>query len=126
MPMESMVDLKTQLLSGEVTHFEVGFARIQVQDGKEIALSAGSGTLVSVGSIYGILTAAHVIESLPKTGEVGIALNYEDATKFRRLVIDMEHADPVLIGGKSSGASGPDLAFLRLSLTDVSKFKALA
>ena len=124
--METQVDLKTQLLSSEVTHFEVGFARIEIHDRKESAISAGSGTLVSVGSVHGILTAAHVLESLPRSGEVGIALNYEDQTRFRRLVIDMDHAVPLMIGGKASGASGPDLAFLRLSPMDVSKLKALS
>ena len=72
------VDLKTGLISDEVTHFAAGFVRIEAHDNKERGVSAGSGTLVSVGSVHGILTAAHVLEALPRSGEVGIALNYEE------------------------------------------------
>lgn len=119
------VDLKTRLISDQVTHFAAGFVRFQILNNKERGVSAGSGTLVSVGSVHGILTAAHVLEALPRNGEVGIALNYEDPSQFRRLVIEMQHAEPILIGGEASGASGPDLGFLRLSQSDVGKLKAL-
>ena len=40
-------------------------------------------------------------------------------------MIEMQHAEPILIGGEASGASGPDLGFLRLSQSDVGKLKAL-
>jgi hypothetical protein len=38
----------------------------------EDAIGAGSGTLVSIGKIRGILTAAHVLAHRPDKGEVGI------------------------------------------------------
>jgi glutaminyl-tRNA synthetase len=119
-------DLKTELISDAVINFAVGFAGIQDDDRKEQIFSVGSGTFVSIGSIHGILTAAHVLEALPQSGSVGIVLNCRDPSQFRRLVIEMERTERVLLGGKASGAKGPDLGFLRLFEVDVGRINALA
>ncbi len=119
-------DLKTDLISDAVTDFAVGFVDLQVHNRKEKAFSAGSGTFVSIGSVYGILTAAHVLKALPQSGPVGIALNYRDPLQFRRLFIEMQYSDCVFLADKTSEARGPDLAFLRLCEADVAKIKALA
>lgn len=73
----------------------------------------GSGTLVQMGGLSGILTAAHVLDALPDEGEVGIArltstrrIQTETIT-YRRddLFIDWRgYADP----------RGPDLGFVAL------------
>ena len=55
----------TEDISREISHFTVGFAALSVKDHVEDATSAGSGTLVTIGSVEGILTAAHVVEALP-------------------------------------------------------------
>src|ERR1700733_6116085 len=99
-------DLKTDLISDTVTNFAGGFVEIQVHDQREWARSAGAGTFVSIGSIYGILTAAHVLEALPKVGSVGIALNCRSPSQFRRLVVEMEHTERVLLRSSPSEAGG--------------------
>jgi hypothetical protein len=100
--------------SRALTNYTIGFVRVTEHDNVEDVESLGTGTLISVGSIQGILTAAHVLEHLPDTGNVGIALFQEDTAKFGKRVIDMQHAEKLMIGGEASDASGPDLGFLRL------------
>jgi hypothetical protein len=98
------------------SHFTIGFARLSKTDNVEDAVSAGSGTLVTVGSLHGVLTAAHVVDALPKTGKVGVILSAENPAQFQKQVINMEHTEPpVVMRGKEFGPIGPDLAFLRLT-----------
>ena len=55
-----------------VANYTVGFLRIEKgQRGKDLVL-LGSGTLVTVNGIHAILTAHHVVEILPTTGELGL------------------------------------------------------
>jgi hypothetical protein len=52
----------------EIANFSVGLAKLIVRDKAEDAIPAGSGTLVTIGSVAGILTAAHVVKNLPDAG----------------------------------------------------------
>ena len=106
----------------EIADFTVGFVTIRVQDQAEDASSAGSGTLVTVGSIHGILTAAHVLRGLPNTGKVGIA-RFPQASLVQKLTIDMSFTDKLLLGREAS-PEGPDLGFLWLPPTDAGTLKA--
>jgi hypothetical protein len=56
--------ISTEWLSKYADYFTIGFARITQRDNGEDADSAGSGTLVTVGSLHGVLSAAHVVEEL--------------------------------------------------------------
>jgi hypothetical protein len=67
-------------LKEEIVHrlsdFTVAFLRLDVEDrthGGDAAL-LGSGILVAIGSTFGILTAHHVIQELPRTGRLGLFL----------------------------------------------------
>ena len=55
------VDPVIEKMSAEIANFIVGFVLIKVHDGIEAAYPAGSGTLVTIGSVGGVLTAAHVL-----------------------------------------------------------------
>ncbi len=111
-------------ISAEIADFIVGFALFRVHDGTEDADPAGSGTLVTVGSVDGILTAAHVLRNLPDQGEVGI-VRFKRASWFaQKLTIDMEKAEKLTIAADVFGPEGPDLGFLRLSPEDVGALKA--
>src|SRR5712671_744901 len=108
--------ISTELLSKYAGYFTIGFARLTQGDNGEDAESAGSGTLVTVGSLYGVLTAAHVVEKLTKYGNVGIILNVESPAQYDKLTINMDHTEPpVVIKADEFGPLGPDLAFLRLT-----------
>jgi hypothetical protein len=107
--------ISTESLSKYAGNFTIGFARLAQGEKGEDAESTGSGTLVTVGSLHGVLTAAHVVEALPKHGNVGIILNVESPAQYQRQVIDMLHTEaPVVIKAENFGPLGPDLAFLRI------------
>src|SRR5438445_123735 len=77
------------------------FGLLRVENGAEHIRSAGSGTLVTVGSVHGVLTAAHVIEALPKIGQVGIITSVDESPPAQALKIEMSHAVPIVIRGRS-------------------------
>jgi hypothetical protein len=106
--------LSTQQISKDISYFTIGFATLSVQGHVEDAVCAGSGTLVTVGSLYGILTAAHVLGNLPTKGQVGLVTHADDPSRFQKQIIMMEHTDSVIMRGKAFDQKGPDLGFLRL------------
>jgi hypothetical protein len=61
--MARIVILPTAGVSNAMAAYTIGFVRLEVHDRVEDAVGAGSGTLVSVGKVRGILTAAHVCQS---------------------------------------------------------------
>ena len=69
------------------------------------ALPAGSGTLVSVGGAFGLLTARHVLEELPSSGPVGIV-------RFLRPTQENPHLDLRQTERISFGKDEPDVGFL--------------
>jgi hypothetical protein len=70
--MARTITIPTARVSDAMAAYTIGFAKLEVHDRVEDAVGAGSGTLVSVGKVRGILTAAHVLTNLPDQGEVGI------------------------------------------------------
>jgi len=107
--------LSTEQIGKATSHFTIGFGRLRVENGVEHITSAGSGTLVTVGSVHGILTAAHVIdEALPRKGKVGIITSVDESSRLEAFKMEMDHAVPVVVGEQRSIELGPDLAFLRL------------
>jgi hypothetical protein len=117
--------IDTAAPSKGVSYFMIGFAHLTKRDNVEDAASAGSGTLVTIGSLHGVLTPAHVIDALPKQGNVGMILNAEGPAQFRKYTINMDHTEPpVVIKAGQFGPTGPDLAFLRLPDEAVGWLKA--
>jgi hypothetical protein len=106
--------LSTKEISKDIANFTIGFATLSVKGNVEDAVCAGSGTLVTVGSLHGILTAAHVLDNLPAKGQVGLVTLANDPSQFQKQVITMEHTDSVLMRGAIFDRKGPDLGFLRL------------
>jgi hypothetical protein len=119
---EKIVKLSTSEISRAVADFTVGLVRLVEKDHVEDAACAGSGTLVTIGSVHGILTAAHVIEELPAIGEVGIVL-YREMT-FQKQVLRLENVEKIVIRGNGFGPDGPDLGFLRIPHENVGWLKA--
>jgi hypothetical protein len=107
--------LPTEQISRATSHFTIGFARLSVVDRVEYAESAGSGTLVTIGGLHGILTAAHVLTNLQDLGKVGIILHGGKPDQFQRQAINLKHVpEPVLLRADAFGQSGPDLGFTTL------------
>jgi hypothetical protein len=118
-------------ISRYVANFTIGFGKLSVRNNVEYVESAGSGTLTKVGSIHGVLTAAHVLDAeheqnaLPDEGEVAIILSAESPSQFRRIKIDMKNAHKLIIPASKFSINGPDLAFLRISPDDAASIGAI-
>lgn len=83
----------------------------------------GCGTLVVIHGIYGIITASHVVDQLPKLDPycLGLVLS-EKANIFK---IDKSCINIYQISGSEFDENGPDLAFIQLSEPDISTIKAI-
>ncbi|MEY9463869.1 hypothetical protein ABH973_004282 [Bradyrhizobium ottawaense] len=119
------ITIPTAAVSDAMAAHTIGFARLEVRDHIEDAIGAGSGTLVSIGKVHGILTAAHVLTNLPDQGEVGIIEYRGQTLHFRKRTIEMANAAKIVLRGDAYGPDGPDLAFLRLAADTIGWFKAL-
>ena len=112
------------VVSAEVADFTVGFATLRTCGGTQDADPAGSGALVTVGSVHGILTAAHVLKHLPDQGEVGLVRFPRVQSGTQRLTIDMGQVEKLTLAADAVGPEGPDLGFLRLSPMDAEAINA--
>lgn len=121
---ERLVELDASVTSSQVAWYTIGFGIVSEHDNVEDVVSAGSGSLVTTGSVSGILTAAHVLTNLPDKGEVAIVLYHDLSSQFQRQKIEMEHAVKIIFRGEKFGPDGPDLGFLRLPPKNVSSLKA--
>jgi hypothetical protein len=108
----------------DLANFAVGFGKITVNANMEDAIAAGSGTLVTIGSIDGILTAAHVLEALPNRGEVALLRFPNRLALPQKQTIDMSLAERVIISADEYNPNGPDLGFLRLPPLNAQNLRA--
>ncbi len=119
----SVIDYET--ISAVAANFIVSFLKFTKANGIEDAIPAGSGTLVTYRSIYGILTAGHVLEHLPNKGEIGLVRFSNGGRQiYQNQRINMEHTDRFAIYNSSNNSQGPDLGFLRLPSNEVANLKA--
>jgi hypothetical protein len=112
-------------LSRDVANFMIGFGTLSIKDNVERVESKGSGTLVTIGSVQGILTAEHVLKELPDSGRIAIIFNCVSPSQFRKATIEMQHAIKLPIGRKGSLKFPPDLGFLRLAPADAASIGAI-
>ena len=107
-----------------ISNYSVGFALRSENNGMPEASLAGSGTLVRGGAIFGLLTAAHVLENLLHRDEV-ILLNFPTGdTKPQRQTIIIGNAESVVFSSNKKTCDGPDLAFLRLPMKNEANLRA--
>src|SRR5262249_26322417 len=106
-----------------ISHYMIGLAKLSVHDRVEHAVLVGTATLVYVGSVPGLLTAAHVLDALPSSGDVAVVLF--KSGKLQKQVIPMKYAVPVTIRGNEFNQNGPDLGFLRLPFNIAGSLNAI-
>lgn len=121
----TVVSIPTEQISQEIANFTIGFAKLIVRDNIEDAIGAGSGTLAVLGQVHGVLTAAHVLDSLPNTGPVGLVRYLNENGRYQKQTIDMAGATKLVIRAEEFGMNGPDLGFLRLPADSVGWLKAI-
>jgi hypothetical protein len=103
-------------MAGSPRYYTIGF----VAPERPVVRPLGSGTLVSFGTLHGILTAGHVVDNLQKEKEedglkeIGFAqFNIRDAQP-QKMLFQTDWIDDVKIGNRPDSEFGPDLAFIRL------------
>jgi len=112
----------TEMLKTNVGRSTIGFVE---KVGTEI-VSRGSGTLIKFGQIGGILTCAHVLEYLSSLEEFGIVYFPVRAGDFQTMSIARNKTSEVVLGASPWTATGPDLAFLRLSDVEMGALSSVA
>ncbi len=95
-----------------LAQFSMGF--LELLPSEHVALR-GSGTLVRLGSISGILTAAHVWHEVRKHPRIGIYLYPVRKQEFHAITEHTSLLSAIEFTGDFDDGLGPDLAFIRLS-----------
>ena len=110
-------------VEAEIAAYTIGFAKVSSDPlGYDVA-SAGSGTLVKIGPLSGILTAAHVLEALPTNGPIAlVTFNRPGEPVQRHTIRGVWNA--VAIRVAENGADGPDIGFMILPELNVSNLNA--
>lgn len=108
----------------ELANFTVGLCKLNY-DGKEpTATPVGTASLVQIGSLRGLLTAAHVLEILPDCGQISVVRFPRKGDQRQTQKIEMSLAEKVKLSGEKFGPEGPDLGFLKLPPVNVSNLQA--
>ena len=110
-----------QIARGVLDHL-VGIIRIHNDQSSDVVQLIGSGTLVHIDDIYGILTAHHVLEVIPSTGQLGLILPLQG--KEHRYSVDITHVTKIPIARGNIDSEGPDLAFIVLPRLYVGQIEA--
>lgn len=101
----------------------IGFVLLKGTPTEEDASIGGSGTLVSVEKVTGIVTAGHVLRHLPTSGDVGFA-RCTDSGEIQKHTIDINLTERLTVWDGIESPSGPDIGFLRLPDQAVGTFMA--
>lgn len=94
-----------------ISGYTVGLLRLHVVNNCEEATLLGSGVLVRINNVYGIITAQHVNKHLPRKGRLGLILSDKKETTS----IDVNGIEYIDIAKGSDDKKGPDLAVIHLS-----------
>jgi hypothetical protein len=101
-----------KLALSTLSHYFVGFALPTTKDKQLDAHLGGSGTLVSIGNIQGILTAEHVINLLKEKQVVGLILPSHAERDLHRPIFNMEESAYFVLPDRGEPSKGPDLGLL--------------
>jgi hypothetical protein len=105
----------------ELSLYSIGLVGLnQGQDSEEVKF-LGSGTLIEVEGITGILTADHVTEVLPNYDQIGLALTSE----LHRYVLEKNILTPIPVGRGQVESKGPDLSVIILPSAAVGQIRAI-
>ena len=109
MAKETIVAVPTNMIAPTVALHSIGLAIAE----PDMSVRAGSGTLVQVGNVYGILTAAHCVRAIKKYAKIDIAPLTADSDPIRiKMEMEVKHAATIGLG-ETDTPDGPDLAFIR-------------
>ena len=116
-----MIDLSFDCadLARTLSHYTIGFGRfIKDANGADDVVAAGSGTLVTIGRVHGVLTARHVLSNIEHDKTLAVVRFQHRPELFQQQTMDLRQAEFLILPG-TDGTLGPDLAFLRLPLVNI-------
>ncbi|TPL01366.1 hypothetical protein FJ938_20825 [Mesorhizobium sp. B2-4-14] len=111
----SMPDASGDPLAILATASLIGFFSIRDSNGNPTdPVSLGSGTLVRLpGDIFGVLTAAHVLDEIPTSGLLGF-LTFTRQDSVQQAKIDAQLTEKFYPPGWGPGEVMPDFGFLQI------------
>ena len=107
--------------------FSVGFAKISKGDHGDDVVLGGSGTLVQIEDMYGVLTADHVLDYLPADQDIGLIIPSRSQPLVHRFTLRKGAVHRLRVGRPSHGhytRRGPDIALLLISTLDAGSLGA--
>jgi hypothetical protein len=106
-------------LARTLSHYAVGFGRfIKDANRADDVVAAGSGSLVTIGRVHGILTARHVLTNIERDEMVAVVRFPNRLELLQRQTINLGQSEFLMLPG-TDGTLGPDLAFLRLPQVNI-------
>lgn len=99
----------------EVVDAYVGRATVGFGDEREPGgASRGSGVLVRLGKVQGVLTCAHVVSDLLCRDQVSLVCNGASRSRLQKIVLEPRNLRHIHIRGIGAAEDGPDLGFIQL------------
>jgi hypothetical protein len=103
----------TESLTGPVCDYSVGFLKIGQEAKREFGEPIGTGTFVKLGRVYGVLTAAHVLEILDPKAVVGLVRFPSVQPPIQNRRLSLQHTDRI-VEWNGNECDAPDIAFLKI------------
>jgi hypothetical protein len=101
-------------LARTLSRYTIGFGRLMKDaERTDDVVAAGSGTLITIGGVHGVLTARHVLTNIERDDRVALVCFSDRPERLQRQTINLRLAEFLILPG-ADGTLGPDLAFLRL------------
>ena len=110
------------LMDAAIKHSTVGFVKMASDD----AISAGSGTLVRYGHVFGIITAAHVLDNIVNLKEIGLVFFPTTSKKIQKFTISIIAGNIIRINPGNINIDGPDYGIMIIESNDATNIKAFA
>jgi hypothetical protein len=110
----SITEIPEDLIRSATEHlwqYTVGFVGVESKNKVQSATLLGSGVPVNVNGKHAFLTAAHVIDVLPRSGRLGLVLS----ATAEQTTIDISGISYLKIARGDKPEAGPDIAAVMLS-----------
>ncbi len=120
-----LVELPQDELFAHIGRFTLGF--LEIVDNESLKV-CGSGTLVQLGGIAGIITCAHVVERIlqNKNKEVGLLCFPVRRQQPQSFKIPLQLLETLPFGAPKWTQEGPDIAFVKLPSQAVAHLRNFA
>ena len=104
----------------EIGWYSIGMGRLHKDKNGEELYLIGSGTLIRIGKIHGVLTAQHVAALLRDFEELAFIISLD----VHKLVVETKHLHVIEVAKPSEPSKGPDLSVVILPTNLLGIFKA--